>query len=129
MTTRRWRFSMRSLLLLMALLSVILAVAVNVPELVKIVLLIAAPVLVVIAILQSANYATSDHRPRLATFSWTLLAVFFVLFSALFLRVHLANALLSEDGTGWLWIFAVMVVCGFVSMYRACRSFMQIRRS
>jgi len=72
-TNSRWQFSTRHLLVLTAIVSVVLSVAVRMPVFFRVVLAFTAPVLIVVAVLQSANFATSDRRPRLAVVVWLAL--------------------------------------------------------
>jgi hypothetical protein len=123
MNTSRWQFSIRGLLLLTALVSAALAVFVNVPGIVRVVLTTAAAVFVVIAVIQSANFATSDQRPLLAAISWALLAVFFAAFCAAIVRPYLMNAESSDSPGGFVFFsFAVMAACCLTCLFRAGRS-------
>jgi hypothetical protein len=125
--SQRWQFSIRSLLLLTAGVSVFAAFAANVPGFVQVMLLITAPVLILIAILQSANFLTSDRRPILAAISWSLFAGFFALLAAEGLFMHIAEPRLTEPTGTFLW-FGVMSACSLMSGYRAYRSLRQIFR-
>jgi hypothetical protein len=121
MPNSKWQFSTRSLLLLTAVVSIILAVAVRLPDFFRIVLLSAAPVLVLIAIFQSANFATSDRRPLLASLSWALFAAFFGAFA---FAIAYANLPLErpEDVLGPIIPFGIMAGCCLVAARRAYRS-------
>ncbi len=76
MPMKRWQFSTRSLLALTTILSIVLAFSVRVPMLFRVVLILAAPVLLLIAIFYVANFSTSDRRPRVSLLAWALLGVF-----------------------------------------------------
>jgi hypothetical protein len=123
----RWQFSTRSIFVLVAVLSAVLAFAVNLPEVFQGLLLMAVPICIVIAILQSANFATSDRRPRLATISWALLAVFFALFCRGIWSLFINQAPASDDVAS-LILFGVMATCCAICAYRAWRSYMQSGR-
>lgn len=123
----RWQFSVRSLLVLTAILSLVLAFAVNLPGLFKIMLIVAAPVLLIAAILQSANFATSDRRPRLAVLSWSLLGAFFAVYAVAIIRLLVQAGGDRVDGP--LLGLAIMAICCLACAYHAYRSFMLIGRS
>ena len=125
MNSSRWQFSTRSLLVLTALVSVVLAFAVKMPAVFQVMLLLAALVLVVVAIFQTANFATSDNRPRLAVVAWLLLTSFFVIYCA-GIAMSLTLRAPTSVTPGWLSLFGVMATCAVLSVYRACRSFRQI---
>jgi hypothetical protein len=125
-TMNRWRFSIRSLLVLTATLSIVLAFAVNLPELFRVALVIASPVLLIVAILQAANFATSDRRPRLSVLSWILLGTFFALYSAAIFRMLFE---VGGQDLDWPYIMlGLMSTCCLVCIFRACRSYMLVRR-
>ncbi len=81
MTSHRWQFSIRGLLFLTAILSAFLAFAVRMPAFFKVVLIAAVPICVVVGVLQGANFATSDRRPRMSLLAWSLLGLFFALYT------------------------------------------------
>lgn len=122
MSERRWQFSVRGLLVLTAIVSFVLAFAVTLPIAFRWMLIVAAPVLILAAILTSANFATSESRPRLALISWSVLGAFFGLYA-----FAVACAVIqSGDGevAGPLLGFSILVVC-FVACvvrgFRCCR--------
>ena len=96
---KRWQFSTRSLLLLTAIVSAILALAVSLPIWFQAMIWVAIPVLIVVALFQSANFLTSDRRPRLAILSWTMLAGFFGFYSAAILSLYFARTPASDEIT------------------------------
>jgi len=121
MKQRRWQFSIRSLLVLTAVTSLVLAVAVRLPMFFRVALLISVPVLLVVAVLQSANFATSDRRPRFALLSWTSFAAFFVLFALAIVRAGLSYASLVA--------LCLMLACSIACVVQARRSYLLIGRS
>jgi len=122
---KRWQFSIRSLLFLMAAVSLILAFAVTLPEIFKLLLIVAAAVLFVVGLLQSANFATSNRRPRLAVVSWSLLGLFFALLALLCLRVLVAS---ETADVVMIFLSGTMSACCLVCVVNAFRSFRQIGR-
>jgi hypothetical protein len=116
-----WQFSTRHLLVLTAIVSVILAVAVRMPAFFRVVLAFAAPVLIVVAILQSANLATSDRRPRLAVVAWLALGSFFAFYCYAILHIAWQN-----ERVGSLIPFAIMAACCATCIAQAWRSFQLI---
>lgn len=116
---RRWQFSTRNLLVITAIVSAVLAVAVRLPFFFAICLWIAAPTLLLIAVLQSANFATSDHRPRLALLAWIALGSFFALF-AFAILLWMLNGREMISGFA-VFGFAVMTVCCGTCLFRAVR--------
>ena len=117
-TTWRWQFSTRSLLVLTALISVVLSVAVRMPTIFRVVLAFTAPVLIMVAILQSANFATSDRRPRLAVIAWLALASFFAFYCSAILHLAWQN-----ESVGPLIPFAIMAGCCATCAAQVWRSF------
>ena len=123
----RWQFSIRGLLVLTAIVSLVLAFAVNLPDVFRIMLIVAAPVLVVAAVLQSANFATSDRRPRLSVLSWSVLGAFFAMYAVALFRLLFQPGV---DDDGGLFIgLGLMGGCFLICMYRAYRSYLLIGRS
>ena len=105
----------------------VLAVAVRLPLFFAIFLWIAAPTLFLIALLQSANFATSDHRPRLALLAWIALGSFFALFTFAILLWMLNS---GEVISGFAAFgFVVMAVCCGTCFVRAVHSGRLILRS
>jgi membrane protease YdiL (CAAX protease family) len=124
-SSKRWQFSTRSLLLLTAVVSAVLALAVSLPIWFQVMIWAAIPVLIVVALFQSANFLTSDRRPRLATLSWTMLAGFFGFYSAAILSLYFARAPASDEVTSRI-MFGVMATCSVICVIRACRSLLHI---
>lgn len=124
---KRWRFSTRALLVVTAIVSAVLAVAVRLPTVFTVCLMIAAPTLLIIAVLQSANFATSDRRPRLALVAWMVLAAFFSLYSFAILKM----GVLGEDGVSGFAVFglAIMLLCLTTCLAQAWKSWRRIGRS
>jgi len=120
---KRWQFSLRGLLFLMAAVSLVLAFAVSLPDIFKLILIIAAAVLFVIGLFQSANFATSERRPRLAALSWTVLGAFFALFALLCVRGLMAHEAVDFVA---LVMACTMSACCAVCVFSAYRSFRQI---
>jgi hypothetical protein len=123
--SKRWQFSTRSLLLLTAIVSAILALAVSMPIWFQAMLIAAVPVLIVVALLQSANFLTSDRRPWLAMLSWSMLAGFFGTYSAAILSLYFARAPASDEVTSRI-MFGVMATCSVICVIRACRSLLHL---
>jgi hypothetical protein len=124
----RWQFSIRGLLVVTAIISAVLAVAVRLPAFFKVCLLIAAPtLLLMIAAFQSANFATSDRRPRFALFAWIALGSFFACYSFAILKASLRD----EDGVSGFAVFglAIMSICCITCLARAWQSYRMVRRS
>jgi hypothetical protein len=121
MDSRRHQFTIRGLLLITALVSVVLAFAVRVPLAFQISLIVAAITLVVVMMLKSASFATSERRPRIAAISWTLLALFFALFSLISCG---ASIHLLDDRLVLVPVFlcASMTGCCLVSVCQATRA-------
>lgn len=121
MDPRRHQFTIRGLLLFTAVVSVVLAFAVRVPLAFQISLIVAAITLVVVVIFKSANFATSERRPRIAAISWTLLTLFFALFSLITLGASIHQL---DDRLVLVPIFlcAAMTGCCLVSVYQAIRA-------
>jgi hypothetical protein len=124
-SSKRWQFSTRSLLLLTAIVSAILALAVSLPVWFQVMMGVAIPVLIVVALFQSANFLTSDRRPRLAMLSWTMLAGFFGFYSAAILSLYYARAPESDEITSRI-MFGVMATCSVICVIRACRSLLHL---
>jgi len=122
---KRWQFSTRSLLLLTAIVSAILALAVSLPIWFQAMIWVAIPVLIVVALFQSANFLTSDRRPRLAILSWTMLAGFFGFYSAAILSLYFARTPASDEITSRI-MFGVMATCSVICVIRALRSLLHI---
>lgn len=117
----RCQFSTRSLLVLTAIVSVVLAVAVRMPAVFQVALMVAAPVLFVVAIFQSANFATSDRRPRLALVAWTALGSFFAIYSFAIYWFGLQG---QESVSAFaVVLFCVMAGCCLICLAEAWRSF------
>ena len=116
-TNSRWQFSTRHLLVLTAIVSVVLSVAVRMPVFFRVVLAFTAPVLIVVAVLQSANFATSDRRPRLAVVVWLALGSFFAFYCAAIL-----NAAWQYENVATLFPFAIMAACCATCFAQAWRS-------
>jgi len=116
----RWQFSIRGLLVATAFVSLVLAVAVRLPTFFTVCLVAAVPTLLLIAILHSANFATSDHRPRSAFITWIVLAMFFGCYSYAILR----TSILGNDVDLGFGIFglAVMSMCMVASLIQARKS-------
>lgn len=122
----RWQFSTRHLLVLTAIVSVILAVAVRMPAVFQIALMVAAPVLFIIAVFQSANFATSDRRPRLAAISWSLMATFFALFALLCFGT---SAHARKEMVGFpVFLGLTMAGCCLVCIHQALLSIRTVAR-
>jgi hypothetical protein len=109
-----WQFSLRALFLSMAVLSVILAVAVNMPMLFVIALMAATVAAVLQGISLGVTFATSEKRPRLATVSWAAFALFFFAAGAAFFN---ARFLISG--------FAFFC-CGIISSLRALQALLLV---
>ena len=124
---KRWQFSIRGLLIVTAFVSLVLAIAVRLPIFFTVCLSVAAPTLLMIAVLQSANFATSERRPHLALIAWIMLAAFFALYTFAILRA----SLLGENGVSGFAIFglAVMSICLITCLAQAWRSYRRIGRS
>jgi hypothetical protein len=124
---RRWQFSIRGLLIVTAFVSLVLAIAVRLPILFTVCLSVTAPTLLMIAVLQSANFATSERRPRLALIAWIMLAAFFALYSFAILRA----SVLGENGVSGFAIFglAIMSLCLITCLSKAWQSYRLSRRS
>jgi hypothetical protein len=92
-------------------------------------LVIAAITCFLVAVMWTANFATSDLRPRLAMASWIALGAFFSAFATLwFLVVYGSKAAgyeLEPVDTG---LVLVMAVCGLICFYRAGRAFVRACR-
>jgi hypothetical protein len=123
----RWQFSTRHLLVLTAIVSVVLAIAVRIPTFFRVVLAFTAPVLIVVAILQSANFATSDRRPRVALAAWCALGSFFALYSYAILWLGLRSVRPVPGGA--IVLFCVMAGCCATCIVQAWRSYKLIGRS
>jgi hypothetical protein len=123
----RWQFSTRHLLVLTAIVSVVLAIAVRMPTFFRVVLAFTAPVLIVVAILQSANFATSDRRPRVALAAWCALGSFFALYSYAILWLGLRSVRPVPGGA--IVLFCVMAGCCATCIVQAWRSYKLIGRS
>lgn len=121
--TPRWQCSTRSLFVLTAVVSVILAIVVKWPIVIRIFLIVAALGFVIAAMFKSAIFATSDRRPRLAMLSWAILAALFLLFSAGTFRL-----LFYEDLILILPIFCIMIVCLITCIVGVCRSYSLVSR-
>jgi hypothetical protein len=124
MAKRRWQFSTRWLLVVTAIVSFVLAVAVRLPVFFKGCLLVAAPTLLLIALFQSANFATSDRRPRLALMAWLALGAFF----AFFTFAIVMSSIRSEDRMWGFTVvgFAVMSLCCAVCLAKAWKSLLLV---
>jgi hypothetical protein len=122
----RWQFSTRGLLVLTAIVSFVLAFAVRLPTVFTVILLIAAPVLLLIAVFHTANFATSDRRPRIALLSWLMFATFFALYSSAILSAGLQN----ERGVsgGAIFGLSIMCLCCVICLLRAWQSFRLLGR-
>lgn len=112
---KRWQFSIRSLLVLTAVVSLILAFAVKLPDAFRAALLAAVPVLLLVAIFQAANFATSERRPAVSLVSWTLFGGFFAFYSLTY--ASWSSVLLG-----------VMTTCALLCFYRACCALIRLRR-
>ena len=88
------------------------------PTFFRVVLAFTAPVLIVVAILQSANFATSDRRPRLAVLSWLALGLFFAFYCSVILQMAW-----QSESAGPLIPFAIMAACCATCLAQAWRSF------
>jgi hypothetical protein len=122
--TRRWQFSIRGILFLTAIVSGVLAFAVRMPAFFQSLLIAAVPILFVVGLLQGANLATSDRRPRMAAVAWSTLGLFFAfypgalvwqLFQIEFDSRSLPPFLLSIGIVGGSFLACVF------RAYRACR--------
>jgi hypothetical protein len=113
----RWQFSTRHLLVLTAIVSVVLAVAVRMPVFFRVMLAFTAPVLIVVAVLQSASFATSDRRPRLAVLAWLALGLFFAFYCTMILILAW-----QHESVGPLFPFAFMASCCAICVAQAWRS-------
>lgn len=120
-----WQFSTRSLLFLMAVVSAVLAFAVSLPDAFRYVLIVASVSLFVAALLQSANFLTSERQPLLAMLAWLILGMFFALFALVCLRAVLVLGMTDVIAIG---LGLVMSSCSLVCGYRAVRSFLLIWR-
>jgi hypothetical protein len=87
MTKPRLQFSIRGILFLTAIVSGVLAFAVRMPAFFQVSLIAAVPILFFVGLLQGANFATSDRRPRMAIVAWSMLGLFFALFTSLIVCV------------------------------------------
>jgi hypothetical protein len=127
MSASRWQFSTRSLLVLTAILSIVLAFAVKLPIAFRVALILAAPILLLIAILSVANFATSDRRPRLSIFSWLLLGMFFGLYAIAIARMVLIVG--GRNAERWTYVtLGIAAACCLICAYRVWRSYQLIRR-
>src|SRR5262245_48322545 len=124
MNKSRWQFSVRSLLVLTAILSLVLAFAVTWPDVFGFMLILSAPILVLAAILRSANFLTAERRPRLAMLSWSMLGGFFALYVLGLVGVLLQPGKSSIDGL--LLGIATMAACCLTCANRAYRSYRMI---
>jgi hypothetical protein len=126
----RWQFSVRALLLFTALVAAVLSVAVKLPDVFQVALIVIAAVSLFAAIMCTANFATSDMRPRLATISWLVFAAFFSTFAAIGFHVAYESTMSGyELDVVAAGIVAVMAVCASICFYRGGRSFVRACRS
>lgn len=124
MATTRWQFSICGILFFTAIVSGVLAFAVRMPAFFQALLISAVPILFFVGLLQGANFATSDHRPRIAIVAWSLLGLFFAFYSgALFwqlFQVEFDFHTLPPFLLGISIMGGSFAVCVFRA-YRACR--------
>jgi hypothetical protein len=102
-----WQFSLRALLLATAIVSAILAIAVNAPMLFAVTAMAVFAGAIVQGIGMGMTYATSEKRPLLATVSWIAFTLFFFAVGYAFL-----NAQLLVPGYAFF-------CCGIISIFRA----------
>ena len=123
MTMRHWQFSIRGILFLTAIVSGVLAFAVRMPTFFQALLISAVPILFIVGLLQGANFATSDRRPRMAIVAWSLLGLFFAFYTgALFWQLSQTEFDFHALPPFFLGISIMggsFVVCIFRA-YRAC---------
>jgi hypothetical protein len=124
MSDSRWRFSVRSLLVLTTILSLVLAFVVTWPDVCLYLLILSAPVLVLAAILKSANFLTSERRPRVAMLSWIMLCGFFAFYAFGLLSVLFQPGGGGVDGP--LLGVAIMSACWLACAVRAYRAYQLI---
>ncbi len=124
MTARRWQFSIRGILFLTAIVSGVLAFAVRMPAFFQAILIAAVPILFVVGLLQGANFATSDRRPRMAVVVWSLLGLFFALYTGALVwqlfRIDFDAGSVPPFLLGIGIMGGSFLVCVFRA-YRACR--------
>ena len=123
---KRWQFSIRGLLVLTTVVAAALTIAIRLPGLFWFLVFVTATVSLLVAIFQSANFMTSDRRPRLSTLSWTLLGTFFALYVAGMLGLFddpLHSTSPEQQGMGM-----IMAACSIVCFYRAARSWLHSSR-
>jgi hypothetical protein len=126
----RWQFSVRGMLLFTALVAAVLSVAVKLPDVFRVALIVIAAVSLLAAIMWTANFATSDTRPRLATISWLAFAAFFSAFATIGFQVAYESMMAGyELDVVAAGIVAVMSVCASLCFYRGGRAFVRARRS
>ena len=116
---RRRQFTLRGLLLVTAVVAGALAVAVQLPPVILV-------VLVVVFVSCTAKFATSDRRPLVAAVSWTIFGGFFVAYAGELVRE--VSHLTKPPPLFWV-IVAFMGGCGLTCFYRAGKSLMLWRRS
>src|SRR5262245_27935807 len=121
MNNSRWQFSVRFLLVLTAILSFVLAFAVKLPDVFQILLVLFGPVLLLAAMLKSANFLTSERRPLLSAISWSMLAAFFGVYVLGLVRLLFLPW--PGDAYGLLLGIAIMVICFLACAIRTYRSY------
>jgi hypothetical protein len=122
----RRQFSIRGLLVLTAIISAVLAFAVRLPDVFRVLLIIAVPVLLIVAIFQSANFATSDRRPRIALLSWIALGIFFTLLAIGMFRMMVVAG--GDLVTGPIIGLCILIGCAATCAVRAGRCYLMIRK-
>jgi hypothetical protein len=120
----RWQFSVRGMLLFTALVAGVLSFAVKLPDLFRFALIMAAIGSFIAAIMETANFATSERRPRLATFSWLAFGLFFTLFATLGGLTQIREFRAGFRDPVAMGILVVMSLCAVLCFYRATRAFL-----
>lgn len=122
---RPWQFTLRQLLLVTALISVLLLIFVKYPILLKIALVFSLPAVFVIALFHAANIVTSESHPHLSLFSWSAFAAYFWAYSIEAWRATQNGQGVIRSARDLIW---VMVACGAICVYKALRAAFRLSR-